>query len=37
MYAHLKVLIWCNFKFSFVFGVLQAVRAYVKSAKLQKT
>ncbi len=28
--------IWCDFKFSFVFGVLQAVRAYVRSVKLQK-
>ncbi len=27
MMNHLKGVIWCNFKFSFVFGVLQAVCA----------
>ncbi len=25
--AHIKGVIWCDFKFSFLFGVLQAVRA----------
>ncbi len=31
-----KGVIWCDFKFSFVFGVLQAVREYIRSVKLQR-
>ncbi len=39
VYTHkhsLKGVIWCNLNFSFVFGVLQAVCAYIRSVKLQR-
>ncbi len=36
-FAHVfKGVIWCDFMFSFVFGVLQAVCAYISSVKLQR-
>ncbi len=31
-----KGVIWCDFMFSFVFGVLQAVCPYIRSVKLQR-
>ncbi len=34
--SNIKGVIWCDIKFSFVFGVLQAGHAYIRSAKLQR-
>ncbi len=34
--AFIKGVIWCDFMFSFVFGVLEAVYAYIRSVKLQR-
>ncbi len=34
--GYFKGVIWCDFKFSFLFGVLQAVCAYIRSVKLQR-
>ncbi len=34
--SYIKGVLWCDFKFSFLFGVIQAVHALIRSIKLQR-